>query len=101
VAYAFAILPNRVHSYSSSVLRVRTYVYLFIVAYRMYREEENVFSRGRLCHVVYIRKRICSRLFVYDRVYLCVLVILIRSIACFPLSGIVSNRLMVEVRRAS
>ena len=58
-------------------------------------------GRGCLCYVVYIRKRVCSRLFVYDRVYLCVLVILIRSITCFALSGIVSNRLMIGVRRAS
>jgi hypothetical protein len=49
----------------------------------------------------YVRKRVYSRLFVYNRVYLCVLVILIRSIACFTLSGIVSNKLIVEVRRAS
>jgi hypothetical protein len=60
-----------------------------------------VSGRGRLCHVVYVRKRVCSRLFVCDRVCLCVLVILIRSIACFALSGIVSNRLVVEVRRVS
>jgi hypothetical protein len=60
-----------------------------------------VSGRGRLCYVVYIRKRVCSRLFVYDRVYLCVLVILIRSIACFALSGIVLNRLIMKVRRVS
>jgi hypothetical protein len=60
-----------------------------------------VSGRSYLYYMVYIRKRICSRLFVCDRVYLYILVILIRSIACFALSGIVSNRLIVEVRRAS
>jgi hypothetical protein len=60
-----------------------------------------VSGRDRLCYVVYIRKRVCSRLFVCDRVCLYVLVILIRSIACFTLSDIVSNRFMVEIRRAS
>jgi hypothetical protein len=60
-----------------------------------------VSGRGRLCHVVGVRKRVCSRLFVCDRVFSYVLVILIRSIACFVLSGIVSNRLVVEVCRVS
>jgi hypothetical protein len=58
-----------------------------------------VSGRDRLCYMVNVRKRVCSRLFVYDRVCLCVLVILIRSIACFTLSDIVSNRLVVKVRR--
>jgi hypothetical protein len=51
-----------------------------------------VSSRGRLCHVVSVRKRVCSRLFVCDRVFSCVLVILIRSIIYFALFGIVSNK---------
>jgi hypothetical protein len=51
-----------------------------------------VSGRGRLCYVVSIRKRIYSRLFVYDRVFSYVLVILIRSITCFTLFGIVSNK---------
>jgi hypothetical protein len=51
-----------------------------------------VSGRGRLYHMISIRKRIYSRLFVCDRVFSCVLVILIRSITCFTLSGIVSNK---------
>jgi hypothetical protein len=60
-----------------------------------------VSGRGRLYHMVSIRKRIYSRLFVCDRVFIYILVILIRSIIYFTLSGIVSNRLIVEVRRVS
>jgi hypothetical protein len=60
-----------------------------------------VSGRGRLYYVVNIRKRVYSRLFVYNRVFSYVLVILIRSIACFALSGIVSNRFVVEVYRVS
>jgi hypothetical protein len=60
-----------------------------------------VSGRGRLYYVVSIRKRIYSRLFVCDRVFIYILVILIRSITCFALSGIVSNRFMVEIRRVS
>jgi hypothetical protein len=60
-----------------------------------------VFGRNRLYYIVNIKKRICSRLFVYDRVFIYILVILIRSITYFTLSGIVSNRLIVEVRRVS
>jgi hypothetical protein len=60
-----------------------------------------VSSRGRLYYVVNIRKRICSRLFVCDRVFMYILVILIRSITYFILSGIVSNRFIMEVRRVS
>jgi hypothetical protein len=51
-----------------------------------------VSGRSRLYYIVSIRKRICSRLFVYNRVFSCVLVILIRSITYFALSGIVSNK---------
>jgi hypothetical protein len=58
-----------------------------------------VSGRGRICYIVYIRKRICSRLFVCNYIYLYVLVILIRFITYFALSGIVSNRLIMEVRR--
>ncbi len=58
-------------------------------------------GRGRLCHVVGVRKRVCSRLFVCDRVFSYVLVILIRFIIYFILSGIVSNRFIVEVYRVS
>jgi hypothetical protein len=60
-----------------------------------------VSGRGRLYHVVSIRKRICSRFFVYDRIFIYILVILIRSIIYFALSGIVSNRLIVEIYRVS
>jgi hypothetical protein len=51
-----------------------------------------VFGRGRLYYIIGVRKRICSRLFVYNRVFSCVLVILIRSIIYFILSDIVSNK---------
>jgi hypothetical protein len=51
-----------------------------------------VSSRSRLYYVVGIRKRIYSRLFVCDRVFSYVLVILIRFITYFTLSGIVSNK---------
>jgi hypothetical protein len=60
-----------------------------------------VSGRGRLYYIVSIRKRICSRLFVYDRIFICILVILIQSITYFALSGIVSNRLIMEVYRVS
>jgi hypothetical protein len=60
-----------------------------------------VFSRGRLYYIISVRKRVCSRLFVCDRVFSYVLVILIRFIIYFVLSGIVSNRLVVEVYRVS
>jgi hypothetical protein len=60
-----------------------------------------VSGRGRLYYVVSIRKRIYSRLFVYNRVFSYVLVILIRFIIYFTLSSIVSNRFMVEVCRVS
>jgi hypothetical protein len=60
-----------------------------------------VSGRSRLYYIVSIRKRVCSRLFVYDRVFIYILVILIRSITYFTLSNIVSNRFIVEVRRVS
>jgi hypothetical protein len=60
-----------------------------------------VFGRSRLYYVVSIRKRIYSRFFVCDRVFIYILMILIRFIIYFILSDIVSNRLIVEVRRVS
>jgi hypothetical protein len=60
-----------------------------------------VSSRGCLYYMVSIRKRIYSRLFVYNRVFSYVLVILIRFITYFILSSIVSNRLIIEVCRVS
>jgi hypothetical protein len=60
-----------------------------------------VSSRGRLYYIVSIRKRICSRLFIYDRIFIYILVILIRFIIYFALSRIVSNRLIVKVYRVS
>jgi hypothetical protein len=60
-----------------------------------------VSSRGCLYYIVGIRKRIYSRLFVYNRVFSYVLVILIRFITYFILSSIVSNRLIIEVYRVS
>ncbi len=58
-------------------------------------------GRGRLYYIVSIRKRVYSRLFVYNRVFSYVLVILIRFITYFILSNIVSNRLIIEVYRVS
>jgi hypothetical protein len=60
-----------------------------------------VFGRSRLYYIISIRKRIYSRLFVYDRVFIYILVILIRFITYFTLFSIVSNKFIVEVRRVS